>query len=186
MEAERAVGSNDFEQALGAFTDAGRLAAEIDARRQRSSHALLADLSGSWAGTLVELAELGAPVVVLTRAGNNHRGIILAVGPQLVVLAAGLDEPRVLLALDAIDAIREPGNGRRRELDTIPPGPDLASLLDEASEERARVSIVTSSGATFMGRLMAVGVDQVTLRLDGDSDSLTMPIGRIDEAVIDR
>lgn len=186
MDADRGAGTSDFDRALTDFTDTTRRRAAATERLQAADHAMVAGLSGSWFGTLVELAESGRPILAITRSGAHHRGAILAVGPTLVVLAPTLDGPRTLLRLPALEAVRESGDGRVRDADPPAMGPDLGSLLDEASEDRARVSIVTAGGNRFAGRILRVGIDQVTLRLDGQHDALTIPLGRIDEAVIDR
>ena len=186
MEADRGAGTSDFDRALTDFTDASRRRAAASERLQAADHAVVSGLSGNWFGTLTELAETGRPVLTITRSGAHHRGVVLAVGPNLVVLAPSLDGPRTLLHLRAVEAVRESGDGHVRSSPAPSVGPDLGSLLDEASEDRARVSIVTAGGNRFAGRILRVGEDQVTLRLDGEHDALTVPLDRIDEAVVER
>lgn len=186
MEADRGAGPSEFDRALADFTDEGRRRDAASARLQQADHTVISGMSGSWVGTLIELAETGRPVLAITRSGAHHRGVILAVGPDLVVLAPTMTGPRILLAHRAVDAIRENGDGRTRSEPVPRSGPDLAGLLDDAAEEHARVTVLTAGGNRFSGHILRVGEDQLTIRLDGEHDALTLPLAGIDEAVIDQ
>ena len=44
--------------------------------------------------------------------------------------------------------------------------------------------MITRGGNRVMGTLLRAGDDQVTLRLDGDGDALTIPIPALDEVMV--
>ena len=173
-----------FDRALSDLTDDARREAARADRQERQDRAVVAGLSATFLGTLVELCESNAPVVLVTVGGSHHRGVISLVGADVVVVATSAGHQRSLLAPAAIEAIRELGPGHSRAVHAIDDGPRMGELLDELAVDR-RVAIGTIGGNRFMGRLLRVGVDQVTLQLDGERDALTVPLAAIAEAVID-
>ena len=182
---------SSFDRALGDFADDSRREKAQQTRQQLSDHAILATLSGNFLGTLVELAESRSPIVLITRGGSHHRGAIVAVGTDVVALAPDLEGKRILLAIDAIEAIRGPGISTGRAVDDVSDGVDLAALLDQFGEDSSRVALLTSGANRLMGRILGVGVDQLTLRLDGldgqdgEADAVTVSLAAIDEVVIE-
>lgn len=177
---------SSFDDNLTALTDEARRAKAIEARQQRSDRALAAALSGTFAGTLVELAETQAPVTIRTRAEHSVHGTIAAVGPDVVVVAPSDGPERVLVRRLAIEALIEQGPGHDRSVESITTGPELAQLLDGYSEERERIALTLSTGNRLMGSIMRVGEDQLVLRLDGDSDTVTIPLFAVDQVVLAR
>ena len=167
------------------FADEARRGEARRTRIERSDRAVAAELSATFVGTLVELAELGRPVVIVTGAGSHHRGRIAGVGADVIVVQRETDGRRVLLAPAAIDAIRESSPGHRRPVDDAPRSPRLADVLDELSTDGARLAVVTAGGNRFMGRAQHVGVDQLVIGLDGDGDSLTLPLAAIFEVAVE-
>ena len=182
---------SSFDRALGDFADVSRREQAQLNRQQLSDHAILATLSGNFLGTLIELAESRSPIVLITRGGSHHRGAIVAVGTDVVALAPDLDGKRILLATRAIEAIRGPGISTSRAVDDVSDGADLATLLDQFGEDSSRVALLTTGGNRLMGRILGVGVDQLTLRLDGfeglegEADAMTISLAAIDEVVIE-
>lgn len=178
------MSDSSFDRNLAALTDDARRELAIRARQERKDRALAAALSGTFAGTLVELAETRSPVSIRTRSEHTVHGTITDLGPDVVVLAPSDGLDRVLVRRLAIEAIVEQGPGHDRAADPITTGPELAHLLDSYSEERERISLTLSTGNRLMGSLLRVGQDQVVLRLDGDSDTVTVPLFAIDQVVL--
>ena len=176
--------SSPFDTQLTDLTDGARRAEAARERLQRSDRALAAALSGTFAGTLTELAETRAPVNVITRTGNTIRGTITALGPDVVVISPTDGQNRVLVRRLAIEALVEQGPGHDRDIAHIDSGPELAELLDEFSEDNDRLALTMSTGNRLMGAVQRVGVDQMVIRLDGDADTVTVPLHAIDQVVI--
>lgn len=178
------AGRTPIDRALTDFTDDARRDQVRRTRQEQADREVVAGLSATFLGTLVELSESRSTAVFVTVAGAHHRGIVAALGPDVVVVVAPGEERRTLLAPAAIDAIREPRIGRSREGYSVRAGPRMGDLLDEVGRDGARVSVTTFGDNRFMGSLLSVGVDQMSLRLDGESDVLTIPLGSIAEAVV--
>ncbi len=175
---------SSFDRALSDLTDDARRTAARSARVERHDREVAAGLSATFLGTLVELSESGNPVLLVTVGGHHHRGVVTSVGTDVVLLTTGTDRQRTLLAPFAIEAIRETAPAHSRTLHEAP-GPTMGELLDQHGVDH-RVTVQTVGGNRFMGRLLRVGVDQLALQLDGERDSLTIPLRAIAEAVIER
>lgn len=173
----------DFDSQLHALSDDARRQEAIAARRRKSDRQVAAGLSSTFAGTLTELAETGSIVTVVTRTGGTIRGQITALGPEIVVVRAS-DQASVILRTAGIEGLRERGAGHDRGVDAINSGADLALILDTYAQERHRVSITLASGNHMMGRVDRVGMDQLVITLDGDGESMTVPLSAIDQVVI--
>ncbi len=180
------MSDSSFDRNLTALTDDARRQKAIRERQQRGDRALAAALSGTFSGTLLELAETQAPVTIRTRAEHNVHGRIAELGPDVVVVATSDTSQRVLVRRLAIEALIEQGPGHDRSVGPIETGPELADLLDNYSEERERIALTLSTGNRLMGSILRVGEDQVVLRLDGDSDTVTVPLFAIDQVVLAR
>ena len=174
---------HNFDSQLHALTDDARRAEAIQQRRQRSNRAMSAALSGTFLGTLTELAETGSVVTVLTRTGATIRGQIAAVGPDIVVVHAA-ERARTLIRLAAIEGLREPGVGHNRTVESISGGPELAHILDGYVGEHTRMAFTLSTGNKFMGRIDRVGLDQLVITLDGGGEAMTIPLAVVDQVVI--
>lgn len=150
--------------------DEGRAEERVAARARERALGRMAEEGARLAGTLVDLAERGSPVVVRTEAGRSHHGVLVEVGSDFCRLRAesGADS---LLALSALASVR-PGAGPRSSAATSERSPTddvrLVEVLARAAEERPRVMLVVRGGDVLAGRLRAVGVDVVTVHLDGD------------------
>lgn len=168
------------------MTDEARRSRAVEERLRRNDRALAAALSGTFAGTLVELLETRAPVSIRTRAENTVHGTIADLGPDVVVVSSSDSSQRVLLRSLAIEALVEQGPGHDRVVGPIETGPGFAELLDGYGEEHERLALILSSGNRLVGQILRVGEDQVVLRLDGDADTVTVPLFAIDQVVLAR
>ena len=172
-----------FDAQLHTLADDERRAQAIAARRRRSDRRAAAELSGTFLGTLTELAETMAVVTVLTRTGSSFRGQITTLAPDMIVLLVG-EGVQVLVRHGAIEGLREFGSGHDRTIESIAHGPQLADMLDSYSGENRRVSLTLSRGNSVVGRISRVGLDQVVLTLDGDGETMTIPVSAIDQVVV--
>ncbi len=172
-----------FDAGLEALNDAARREEAARVRQQKEDRQLAAALSGTFAGTLVELAETGSVVTVQTRTGATIRGEITGLGPDVVMLRITDDSHAVLRRL-SIEGLREPTVGHDRHVEEITEGPELAEILDDYSNEGQRLAFTLSTGNRIMGHVDRVGLDQVIITLDGDSDTMTIPLFAIDQVVI--
>ena len=145
-----------------------------EAARERSQERMLRTIASSeatFAGVALDLAEQGVVVVVRAASGRSHRGRVLAVGRDFVVLRDGA-KPPVFLASWAVSSVRpQPGfseggdssGGRAAPLDV-----SLAALLAGLAGERPRVQVAAAGDEPVAGELRSVGLDVLTIRLDGD------------------
>jgi hypothetical protein len=159
-----------------------------DAGRGRGRERALrrqAEEDASLAGSLLDLAERGGPLTVLTTTGRRHSGSLLALGGDFAVVrtAAGLD---VFVVLAAVASVR-PGPSAAAAGDR--PTPSRTLLLDvlaTAAPDRPRVSLVVA-GESLSGELRAVGTDVVTLLLDGPERATAyVAASAVSEAVLHR
>jgi len=172
-----------FDAGLEALNDAARREEAARARQQREDRQLAAALSGTFAGTLVELAETGSIVTVQTRTGATIRGEITGLGPDVVMVRITDDSHAVLRRL-SIEGLREPTVGHDRHVEEITEGPELAEILDDYSNDGQRLAFTLSTGNRIMGHVDRVGLDQVIITLDGAGDTMTIPLFAIDQVVI--
>jgi hypothetical protein len=135
----------------------------------------------TFAGTLVDLAEARAAVVVQLGAGRSHRGAVAGVGRDFLVLR-GDTGTVTLVALSAVTAVRPAGGGagvatgHRR-----PPARTLVQFLDRLAEERPRVRLI-AAGEPVVGELHAVGEDVLSIRVDGAPPATVyVPAGSVSE-----
>ena len=175
--------SSNFDARLAELADEARRTEAIQARRQHDDRKLAAALSGTFAGTLTEIAETGAPVTVQMRTGGIVRGQIVSLGPNVVVLRVNESSLTVLSRL-AIEGLREVGAGHDRMIDVIDGGANLAEILDNYAQGGRRVAFTLSTGNIMLGRIDRVGIDQVVIRLDGDGESMTIPLTAVDQVTV--
>ena len=145
-----------------ARADAGR-----DARRRRRVFQALAEESATLQGTLHDLAERHAEVVVRTTAGHQFRGRVRAAARDFVIVAT--DAGDHWIALEGLETVRPapeerqpPATGDRTALDLT-----LVEALGRVAPERPMIAVNTASGESVLGTLRAVGEDVVTVELDG-------------------
>ena len=142
--------------------------------------------SATFAGVLIDLAERATPVVVHTRAGRRHRGVIVVVAMDFcAVRTDGGHE--VLVAYRGIASVRPDAN-------VLGPSGDrlvhaevaLAEMLSILNGDRPRVLVMTMvNDEGVAGELRSVGRDVITLRLDGGSRApVYVPIDTITEVAL--
>lgn len=149
--------------------------AAVRARAQERSLRERAAETAGFVGTLRDLAERRVGVVVGSRSGRVHRGVLVGVAEDHVAMRLPAGQV-VALAAAAVTTVRpEPGvamaaatGDRERAQDRT-----LLELLDRAAGERRRVALAVA-GATdaLQGTLVAVGEDVCSLRLDSHDRSM--------------
>lgn len=134
------------------------------------------------AGVLLDLAESAASVVVAAPAGRSHRGRVRAVAEDFALLDT--DAGRVLVRYRSMLAIRAEGPPRHGADRATSLDLDLAIALAALAGDRPRVRIVGADGSGRSGQLRSVGVDVVTLRLDGDGATVYVPVEAMAEVLV--
>ena len=147
--------------------------AEEAARERAQTRVLrqIAEEEATFVGVALDVAERGSPVVARTSSGRTHRGRVLAVGRDFLVIRDRAGPP-AFLAVQALSSLRpQPGSapadtagGRSAPLDV-----GLAAVLVRLAAERPRVQVSALGDEPLAGQLRSVGVDVLTLRLDGDA-----------------
>jgi hypothetical protein len=145
--------------------------ARSEARRRREVAATVA----TWVGTLRDLAESRRTVTLLGASGRVLRGVLVAVGTDHVAIALDPDG-LALLRSDRLSAVRPepspdtpPAMGDRSWSQDRPFEAWLEHLLE--LDERVGV-VLDGSDEVVHGRLLALGEDVATLRLDGQDRGL--------------
>ena len=169
---------------------AGEARAE-EAAADRSEQRMLEQIASeeaTFAGICLDLAERSSSVVVRTVTGRTHRGRIVTVGRDFVVVR---DEggPPLLLALAAVASVRL-GPGERAG--SAPSGRDaalesgLAAVLAGVAPERPRVQVLSvGDEQPVTGELRTGGRDIAAVRLDGERPgTVYLRVGSIAELVL--
>lgn len=124
----------------------------------------------TWIGTLIDLAEQRKSVDLCTTTGQNHRVVIDAVGPDVVVTQRA-DLAQLYIRLEVIEALTGAGRPTATGVGTGN-GATFHELLFGLCADRPTVSVTTRSGRIVHGTLIAVGSDVLTLRsLEPNSNS---------------
>ncbi|MCC5947228.1 MAG: hypothetical protein JJT89_02125 [Nitriliruptoraceae bacterium] len=171
-----------------ALTDDERLQSAITARSAARERRDRAAEVATWIGSLRDLAERSAAVVVRVAGDRVHRGALVAVG--IDHLAVRLESGAVVLvAEDTVRSVRpEVGSGisvalgdRERAQDRT-----LVEALQLLYEDARTLTLVLRDVADPLpGRLVALGEDVVSVRpAEARSDVVFVPIAAIAEAVI--
>lgn len=147
----------------------------------------VAEESATFAGVAVDLAERGDPVVARMATGRSHRGRILGVGRDFVVLRGGSGPP-VFLATAAIASLRPQLHGPTDTAGARPAPLDvgLAVLLAGLAADRPRVQVMAvGDHQPLSGELRSVGLDVATIRLEGEARNLAhVRIANLAEVVL--
>jgi len=160
-----------------------------EAARVRSRERWLrrqAEESSTLAGVLADLLEAARPVVVHTRSGRRHQGVVRALGADFV--AVGAAQGTVLVALAAVASLRgAPGEGSvLGDREVAGARVHLADVAAGLAADRARVLLVTTDGEALAGVLSSVGRDVALLRGTGDPPTTCyVPLAAVCELVID-
>jgi small nuclear ribonucleoprotein (snRNP)-like protein len=176
--------------ALAARLERWAADARVDeAARLRSRERWLrrqAEESSTVAGVLADLLEAARPVVVHTRSGRRHQGVVRALGADFV--AVGAAQGTVLVALAAVASLRgAPGEGSvLGDGEVAAARVHLADVAAGLAADRARVRLVTTDGEALAGVLSSVGRDVALLRGTGDPPTTCyVPLAAVCELVID-
>jgi hypothetical protein len=122
--------------------------------------------SATLAGVLLDLAERRAEVTV-EASGRTHTGRLVAVATELCILEE-IDDHQHHLALIALPAITMVLPPVETLGDRVPDlRLDVAGALAGLAGDRRTISLELQSGKRVTGMLESVGVDVVTLRIDG-------------------
>jgi len=155
-------------------------------RRERHERAVE---TGTWLGTLRDLAERRAVLVLHVRGGRPLRGHLLGLSSDHLVLATA-SGARAHLRLAAVRAARpEPGRGAPpasgdRE---APSRATVEDVLDMLAEERGSAALLLRDVVDpLRGRVEGIGEDVVTLRLEGADPALVyLPTAAVDGVLIE-
>ena len=181
----RLLGGDDLLARLDRWVSDARTDQAAAARTRERWLKQAAEESATFSGVLLDLAERGAAVVVGVRGERRHRGVIAAVAADFCVLRtpSGRD---VLLAFAGVASVRIDAAGRAPTGDrAVHVELGFAEALAALAAERPRVLIVTTGAEGVAGDLRAVGLDVVTVRLDGDrAANAYVPIPAIIEVTL--
>jgi hypothetical protein len=177
----RLLGGDDLLARLDRWVSDARTDEAAAARARERWLKQAAEETATFAGILLDLAERAAPVVVVVRGERRHRGVVAAVAADFCILRspAGRD---VLLSFAGIASVRidattsAPTGDRAVHVDL-----GLAEALAALAADRPRLLVVTGIEG-LAGELRAVGLDVLTVRLDGDpASNAYVPISAIIE-----
>lgn len=155
-----------MDRELRSLVDRSRVDDAVAERRRRSALRRQAAESGSFVGSVIDLAEQGVIVTVVSGDGHRARGRIRSIGADFIGLVDDHGET-VLVCLDSASMVRaEPGTARTLG-DRTPRA--SATLMDVLLTETEReVTVRTIWNETVTGTLETVGSDLVVLRAGGD------------------
>jgi hypothetical protein len=179
------AGSGDTARVDGGLAGwLAELASDDAARARARGHWLgrQAAEEGTFAGILEDLAERGRPVLVHLHNGRLHRGALILVGADFVVLRAGAG-PDVVLARSAVASVRTlPGEPATSGDRVAASGATLAEMLSVLADDRARVMVIgLDVRHTVTGELRALGRDVLTVRLGGEGGTAYVPLDSVAE-----
>lgn len=176
-------GSWDFDD-VELWAAEARARDAVDARVRERWLRRQAEDEATFAGVLLDVAERGAAVVVVTTGGHRLVGHVEVVGTDFAaVRTAGART--TLVTLTAVAAVRlSRGGPGGRGGNRLAPAADarlegraravivtVADVLAHAVAQRPRVQVQAGSGLV-VGELRAVGTDVVSVHTDGDPPGL--------------
>lgn len=188
-ERHRPNGRDPFARALDRLVAEATAAEAARERTQERTLRSVAEAEATFAGVAVDLAEQGRAVVVRTTGGRSHRGRIVAVGRDLVIVRDGDGAP-VLISTHAVASLRPHVEATVHDLDTAGgrPAPldlGLAVLLSQLAAERPQVQLGVAGDDPVTGVLRAAGADVVTVRLAGARRPLVhVRLGAVTDVVL--
>jgi hypothetical protein len=167
---------------LGRWAAAARTESAADSRRRRELTRQQAEDEATLLSVLLGLAERRADIAVHTQAGGTVRGTVAGVGADY--LAVVRSTQLTLIALTTIDWVRPDAEAEPAAFaDRASPPDRLVGVLANLAEEGHELRIVTV-GETFVGELIAVGADVLTLRPTGAQHGqvVYVPVASVSEA----
>ncbi|WP_436792650.1 hypothetical protein [Actinospongicola halichondriae] len=180
------LGADDaFGRSLARWAAEATVDEAVQARVRSRWLRIQSEESASLAGTLLDLAEHGRPVVV--DVGEHRlRGVLAGIGGDFVAMRTVRGQ-QVLVRTASIDVVRsEPGGvdvrGDRPPLLDL----ELDGVLGPVAAERPDVLVRTITGVTARGELRSAGTDVIRVRVDGDPPTpVWVPTAAIAILVID-
>lgn len=159
-----------------------RARAESRARQERAGDV------ATWVGTLRDLAERAATVLVGSASGRTYRGVLGAVAADHVVVRPS-GGGQVVIRRDAIRLVRpDPGIAAPAATGDRPADHDgsLVRVLEARLEDREPVTVVVAGrDERVEGEVIGLGEDVVTLRLTGEPrTTVYVPVAAILELVL--
>ena len=165
--------------------DEARLRAAAEDRQQRR---LLADADrqdATFRGSVEQLAESDAELVVHTTVGRRLRGVVAALSGDHVQLRG--DHGAAWVRLDAVTVVRTGerstgasggasgmGGGERAARPSVSLSADLSHLVDD----RATVEVLFDGGGGIRGTAAAAGIDVLTV-VDGHGATALVHLDRV-------
>jgi hypothetical protein len=167
---------------LGRWAAAAKTEAAADSRVRQQRTQQQAEDEATLMSVLMGLAERRADIAVHTRAGATARGTVAGVGRDYVAIVRS--SQLTLLSIAAIDWLRPDGDAPAAAFaDRAEPQGRLIGVLANLAAEGHELRIV-SEGETFVGELVAVGADVLTLRPAGAQPGqvVYVPLASLSEA----
>lgn len=160
--------------------DDARHAAAVAERTQRRLLADAEEQDATFRGSLEQLAETGAEVVLHTAVGRRLRGAVRALTADHVLLVG--DHGRAWVRIASVTVVRvgagslAAGGGDRPTRAAVA----LADAVRDLAEQRATVEVLFDGGGGIRGTAVAAGRDLLTLR-DGRGEHA---LAHLDRAAI--
>jgi hypothetical protein len=164
------------------LVDDARAAWAVDSRASRRSLEATAAADATLVGALRDVAERRGDVQIETVSGRRQRGALHGVAIDHVTMR---DDSGVwvLVTRRSIVCVRPGGeHGRRPATGARGPAQDrtLAEQLDRIADGAEPVRVGLRAGPVLVGRLLAVGDDLVSLRLEADGRVAYVPLAAIE------
>lgn len=178
------IGSTDPLAALSRWVAEGSVDEAVRSRARQRWLERQANEEATLIGSIIDLAERGRAITLTTAAGARHRGVVVAVGSDFVILRdSRLGD--VVIRQDAISLLRPaPGDDTPTGDRPLDINLALADALVELSADRPRVLLATG-GEELTGELRSAGYNVMTIQLDGSRrDTVHAAIDVIDHLVI--
>lgn len=131
-----------------------------DERRRIANLRHQAEEDASLLDVLVDLGESGAPVMLGDTSGAEHRGRVVVVGSDVVVLAGA--SHTVVVSLAAVAAITAEGSVAT-DSRAVATTADLHIVCTVLADDRPRVRAVPVGGLAVTGELRGVGRDALRI-----------------------
>lgn len=139
------------------LVDETRTARALVARGGRRALTQAAVDQATLRGTLLDLAEAGADVVLRTTAGDIRSGRVVGVGDDFVAVG------HHVVRLTAVATVLPTGSTAPASGDRTIGRGSLWRLLEDLVGDRPRLTFVLTGGARVAGEVVAVGTDVLTL-----------------------
>lgn len=173
--------AGSFDQSLTKLSDQARRDEALQRRLQRADRADAAKLSGDFHGTLVELHERRVRGVIALASGARISGEISEVGSDVIVVSTPSTD--AFIGRRHVVWVQSQAEVAQRDSDVDRTAPTFGDLIDRRFSRGDRIATAITSQDAINGSLLAVGVDQLSMRRDGDGDTVTVPFTAIEQVV---